>query len=67
MKTHLEAFAFREDKRRTYWTRIGAAFPNKNGEGFSILLDAMPASRDGRYTIVVRPPKAKDDAGDDGE
>ena len=24
-----------------YWTRIGVAFPHKDGKGFSLLLDAM--------------------------
>jgi len=60
MKQHLEAFAVRDDQQRTYWTRIGVAFPIKSG-GFSILLDAMPAARDGRYTIVARPPKEAED------
>ena len=58
MKPHLEAFTVREENDQTYWTRIGVAFPIQSG-GFSVLLDAMPASKRGRYTIVVRPPKSK--------
>lgn len=58
MKTHLEAFTVREDKGRSYWTRIGVAFPNKE-QGFVVLLDAMPASIEGQYKIVVLPPSEK--------
>ena len=34
------------------WTRIGAAWPNKDGKGFNILCDA--AGVDGRRDDVVR-------------
>ncbi len=59
MKQHLEAYAVREANYQTYWTRIGVAFPTKNG-GFTLLIDAMPASTDGQYKIVVQQPKAAD-------
>jgi len=38
------------------WTRIGAAFPHKEGTGFSIELKAFPI--DGR--LVVLPPDTDD-------
>jgi hypothetical protein len=38
------------------WTKIGAAFPHKEGNGFSIELKAFPI--DGR--LVVLPPDADD-------
>ena len=44
--------ANRNDKG--FWTRIGAMFPHKDGEGFSLELEALPI--DGR--IVLRVPKA---------
>lgn len=36
----------RDDEKtgKTYWTKIGAAFPAKGGDGFSIILDALPLS-----------------------
>ena len=37
-----------EDKG--FWTRIGAAWPTKKGDGFSIQLDAVPL--DGRITLL---------------
>lgn len=39
--------------RGAYWTRIGAAWPQRSGEGFSIQLAALPIT--GR--IVLMPPK----------
>ena len=34
-----------------YFTRIGAAWPTKNGNGFNIQLDAVPLS--GRITLLL--------------
>jgi hypothetical protein len=50
------AYTVRSNGEREIWTRIGAAFLNKNG-GFSVVLDAMPPATKGRYRIVVLPPK----------
>jgi hypothetical protein len=43
-------------KTQKKWTRIGAAFPHKEGIGFSIELKAFPI--DGR--LVVLPPDTDD-------
>ncbi|MGK2959052.1 MAG: hypothetical protein ACSLFB_11775 [Acidimicrobiales bacterium] len=40
---------------KSYFNRIGAAFPHKDGEGHTITLDAVPV--DGR--IVLRTPKER--------
>lgn len=58
----LDALTVRESNGKSYWTRIGVAFPAKQGLGWSIMLDAMPASVDGQYKIVLREPTPKDDA-----
>jgi hypothetical protein len=44
------------------WTRIGAAWPHKNGPGFSIELDALPL--EGRIVLVApaAEPKAAESA-----
>ena len=34
-----------------FWTRIGSAWPNADGQGFNIQLDAVPL--DGRITLRV--------------
>lgn len=52
-KSHYAAYAVTGEGEKTYWTCIGAAWPNKSGEGFNIRLTAMPLI--GR--IVLLPPK----------
>ncbi len=52
----LEALSVRESNGKSYFTRIGVAFPAKEGAGFTVLLDAMPASADGQYKILLREP-----------
>jgi len=58
--TYLNVFTVEEyesnGKPQKKWTRIGAAFPHKEGLGFSIELKAFPI--DGR--LVVLPPDTDD-------
>jgi hypothetical protein len=45
-----------------YWLPIGAAFPHQNGDGYNVVLRALPIpDRDGQCKIVLRPPKDADD------
>ena len=46
----------RGEKQDPFWLRIGAAWKHKDGHGYNVTLDALPAN--GR--IVLREPK--DDA-----
>jgi hypothetical protein len=59
--TYLNVFTVeeyeRDGKTQKRWTKIGAAFPHKEGAGFSIELKAFPV--DGR--LVVLPPDPADD------
>jgi len=58
----LVAFHVRENKDpkgKGFWTRIGAAWPHEDGEGFNIQIDVLPI--DGK--IVLRTPKADDGEG----
>jgi hypothetical protein len=50
-------YTVRSNGEMEIWTRLGAAFPNKKGAGFTVLLDGMPASNRGRYRLIVLPPK----------
>jgi hypothetical protein len=50
-----------EGRDKAIWTRIGAAFAHESGEGFSVVLDALPL--DGRITLIE--PKAGDEADTD--
>jgi hypothetical protein len=41
-----------------YWLPIGAAFPHQSGDGYNVVLQALPIpDRDGQCKIVLRPPK----------
>lgn len=46
----------------TFWTKIGAAFPHKQGGGFSVVLDALPP--DGRFQLME--PLPEDERGERG-
>lgn len=66
MTTRYDACTGRKDKNgKTYWTKIGAAFPAKEGrEGFNIVLDALPMpNAEGQAWISLFVPKPKQDQG----
>ena len=64
MTTRLDALCVREDNNGKSWfTKIGAAFPNKAGKGYTLMRDAVPASSDGQYKIMLREPLPKDGDG----
>jgi len=58
------AYHVRDGERgKNYWTRLGAAFVHKDGEGINIQLDVLPVGGfDGR--LVLRAPKAEADKKD---
>jgi hypothetical protein len=44
-----------------FWLAIGAAFQHQDGDGFNVVLQALPIPNgDGQCNIVLRPPKADD-------
>jgi hypothetical protein len=61
MANRLDALSVRESNEKSYFTKIGAAFENKDGKGWTVLLDAMPAPTDGQFKIMLREPLPKDD------
>jgi hypothetical protein len=62
MADRLDAMVARENNGKTYWTKLGVAWPSKNGEGYTVVLDAMPAPVDGQFKISLFPPKPRDNA-----
>ncbi len=46
--THI-AYHVRDGKDKGFFTRIGAAWPHKDGNGFNLQLDIMPL--DGKITL----------------
>jgi len=57
MSERLDAVTVRESNDKSYFTKIGVAFPSRNGPGYTLLLDAVPASADGQYKILLMPPR----------
>lgn len=44
-----------------FWLAIGAAFAHQSGDGFNVVLQALPIPNgDGQCKIVLRPPKSDD-------
>ena len=53
-----------------FWLPIGTAFAHQSGDGFNVVLQALPIpDRDGQCKIVLRPPKDDNqhDKNDKGE
>lgn len=58
----------RGDGQDDFWLPIGAAFPHQSGDGFNVILQALPIpGADGQCKIVLRPPKADDDTATAGK
>lgn len=54
-------YAVKGKDDKTYWNRCGTAFPMKNGEGYNIILDAIPtATENGQLRLSMFPPKPKE-------
>ena len=51
-----------EDKNKTWWTKIGAAWPNKSGDGFQLIFEALPIpGKDGVVKVVMKQPTERED------
>lgn len=59
MTERLDALTVRESNGKSYFTKIGVAFASRNGNGYSVLLDAMPAPTDGQFKILLMEPKER--------
>lgn len=60
MAERYDALTARESNGKNYFTRLGAMFPNKSGDGFTLVLDAVPASVEGQYRIILKVPQPRD-------
>ena len=63
MSERYDALTVRESNGRSYFTKLGAMFPNKSGDGFTLVLDAVPASVDGQYRILLKSPQLREGDG----
>ena len=55
---YLYAVTKREGSDKSSWSRIGAAWPNADGKGFTFKLDLVPING---ASIVMREPKDEGD------
>ncbi len=64
MTARYDAVISRKDKDgKSRYTKIGAAFPAKQGGGFNIVLDALPMpNAEGQAWISLFVPKPREDA-----
>lgn len=57
-KNHKVVFALTERDGKTHWTRVGVAWPNRDGS-LTLTLDAIPVSG----KLQVRDPQERDEVG----
>src|SRR5215217_2970312 len=55
----LDAMFAKENNGSTFWNKCGVAFLNKNGNGYNVILDSMPAPQDGAFKFNLFEPKEK--------
>lgn len=48
-------------EEKSSFTNIGVAFKMKDKDGYSLRLHCLPAPEDGHYSILLFPPKPKED------
>lgn len=53
------AYVVRKVGEKSFWDRIGSAWENADGNGFTLRLHAIPLTGE----IVIRKPKADDNGG----
>lgn len=61
MADRYDLLSVRESNGKAYFSKLGAMFPNKNGDGFNIVLDAIPAPNDGQFRLIAKVPQDRDD------
>tara|TARA_R110000744_G_scaffold24508_1_gene61372 strand:- start:311 stop:535 length:225 start_codon:yes stop_codon:yes gene_type:complete len=70
MTERLDALVVKEKDGKAFFTKIGAAFPNKSGDGFTLVLDALPTTNsEGETRILLRkplPPRQEGNGGNGG-
>lgn len=51
----------RNGNEKTAYTNLGTAFPFRDKDGFTVRLNAFPAPEGGEYTILLFPPKPREE------
>lgn len=66
MADRYDLLTVRESNGKSYFTKLGAMFPNQKGDGFNIVLDGVPASTEGQYRLIAKIPQPREDRGGQG-
>ena len=62
MTTRYDLCTASKNGDKTYWNKIGSMFPARNGDGFTIKLDALPLPNEkGEVWVSAFVPKERDD------
>ncbi len=51
----------RDGNEKSIFTNIGVAWPMKEKDGYRVVLHAMPAPDKGEFTILLMPPKPREE------
>lgn len=63
MTTRYDLCTPRKNGEKTYWTKVGSMFPARQGDGFTIKLDALPLPNEkGEVWVSAFVPKEQDEA-----
>lgn len=62
MADRFDILSVRETDGKSYFTKCGAMFANKKGDGFNIVMDVMPAPTDGQFRLIAKVPQPRDGA-----
>ena len=63
MAQRYDLLVVRQDKDgKSWWTKIGAAFENRNSDGFSLTFEALPIpNKDGEVRVIMKQPTDRED------
>lgn len=64
MSDRMDVVQFKKTKNdKTFAVRLGSAVRSKNGDGWNLYLDAIPAPEEGQYRLSVVPSREQRDTG----
>lgn len=60
MSDRYDLLTAREKDGKSYFTKIGVMFPNRNGDGFTAFFEALPIPGPDGCKVIVKRAEAKD-------
>lgn len=61
MAQRYDLLIVREDQnKKSWWTKIGAAFENRNGDGYQLIFEALPIpDKNGDVRVIMKTPSER--------